>query len=76
MTRRESMVRNIRLIQKKVREEFTKKYDIYFYESTQAEAIELVIAALDTLIIDLDTDLSIQNLIMNEILMRIKGGSR
>ena len=72
MTHRESMVRNIKIIQKKIREDFAKPYDISFWESTRGEALELVIAALDTLLIDLDPDLTIQNLIINEILMRIK----
>ena len=72
MTRRESMVRNLKTIQKKIREVMTKQNDFSFWESTMAEAIELTVAAIDSLIIDLDPDLTIQNLIISEILQRIK----
>ena len=72
MTHRESMVRNIKIIQKIIRDTYAKPYDITFWESTRGEALELVIAALDSLIIDLDPDLTIQNLIVAEILQRVK----
>jgi len=72
MTYRESTVRNIKIIQNEIRKWYAKPYDITFWESTRGMALELVIAALDSLIIDLDPDLTIQNLIVAEIMQRIK----